>query len=258
MQNGTGSCRRCTTLSRGFTLIELLVVISIIALLIGILLPSLAAAREVARAMDCSSRMRQLAFAAEIYSGENDEFYPQRNPDDGKRWPEHFQRTYQVADVLICPTIQNPPGNPDAPDFDDKPRTYVFNGFDDSDHRPKAGVGAPAPGDTRPEWDESAKTGLKRVVIVQPSELGMFAERDMDDGGSYWVDIFANNPDDLNMVEQSRHGGSDAASTGSGYSNYAFADGHVETFRFAESVTDRNIWATVAWYRDNFVATAAP
>ena len=65
---------------RGFTLIELLVVISIIALLVGILLPALGAAREASRNVKCLSGTRQLATAFNAFSAEHADHLP------GNKW----------------------------------------------------------------------------------------------------------------------------------------------------------------------------
>lgn len=60
----------------GFTLIELLVVISIIALLIGILLPALKQARQAAQTVACMSNQRQLGIAMANYTTDNAQYYP--------------------------------------------------------------------------------------------------------------------------------------------------------------------------------------
>ena len=60
----------------GFTLIELLVVISIVALLVSILLPALAGAREAGRRVQCLSTQRQMALATSAYHLDYDGYFP--------------------------------------------------------------------------------------------------------------------------------------------------------------------------------------
>jgi prepilin-type N-terminal cleavage/methylation domain-containing protein/prepilin-type processing-associated H-X9-DG protein len=56
--------------TRGFTLIELLVVVTIIALLLAILLPSLSGARRVAKTAACAANLRQITLAMNEYATE--------------------------------------------------------------------------------------------------------------------------------------------------------------------------------------------
>jgi len=65
-----------------FTLIELLVVVAIIALLIGILLPVLAAAREAANRSICGANMSGLYKALYTYSQGNEDRFPMSVPGD--------------------------------------------------------------------------------------------------------------------------------------------------------------------------------
>lgn len=65
---------------RGFTLIELLVVVAIIAVLIGILLPSLSTARESARRSVCAANLISVGRAFLVYSQDANNHYPTQPP----------------------------------------------------------------------------------------------------------------------------------------------------------------------------------
>ncbi len=79
-----------------FTLIELLVVISIISLLVAILLPALAKARQSAQQISCLMQLKQIMIAAHAYATDAKGSLPPNNWNDGGGYvvtnPNHNRR----------------------------------------------------------------------------------------------------------------------------------------------------------------------
>ncbi|MEZ6189882.1 MAG: type II secretion system protein [Phycisphaerales bacterium] len=105
-----------------FTLIELLVVISIIALLVGILLPALGAARRSAQDIKCLSNERQILIGFFGYVSNSDGVLPigisayAVPPGDETNWAllisDYIQQTGvkyddqdKVSEAFLCPTV---------------------------------------------------------------------------------------------------------------------------------------------------------
>ena len=84
---------------KGFTLIELLVVISIIAMLLSILMPSLQKVKESAKKVVCQTNLKQQGVACALYQAEYNDFFPSYEipgplpsaaADNMNAWTAHF------------------------------------------------------------------------------------------------------------------------------------------------------------------------
>ena len=82
---------------KGFTLIELLVVIAIIAILVSILMPSLAKAREMARRANCMANLNSTGKALVMYSTDNNDQMPCPPFANGLTGATGAQRTDRTA-----------------------------------------------------------------------------------------------------------------------------------------------------------------
>jgi prepilin-type N-terminal cleavage/methylation domain-containing protein/prepilin-type processing-associated H-X9-DG protein len=89
---------------KAFTLVELLVVIAIIALLVSILLPALAQAREHAKASVCLVQLKGWGQLFAMYASEHDGYMPTGHDAGFEDWPRFFRKDYGYADKFrTCP-----------------------------------------------------------------------------------------------------------------------------------------------------------
>ncbi|MGO8670158.1 MAG: DUF1559 domain-containing protein [Capsulimonadaceae bacterium] len=242
-----------------FTLIELLVVIAIISILMALLFPVFASAREKARQISCLSNMRQVGMALMMYVDDYDDYYPQEHPTamnpavgvapagdfdgslEGTDYGSPFQKimpyvaggsnpnaSIQQA-LYICPDDADPHGNT-IPACAGNPST-------------------PAPGITSYLINAYFLFGLNEAKVLTPSNTIYVAERNKqfcDVHVHPWLGEVFDNSADMNPVlgqtpiptclatpmaslgisidgffaiQSNRHNGG---------ANYLFADGHAK------------------------------
>lgn len=207
---------------------EILVVVSTTAVLLGVLLPSLGAARRQARRTLCLSNLRQMVLAAQSYAGRNDEHYPlayytARSDDTRyyfawdfttwKDWSDSPETPHvepgllwagqTTGEIQQCPSFKGPHRW-----FDDPYTGYNYN---------TSYIGL-----NETIWPRNS---ARTTDVQSPAATALFGDGEYTDGANKFMRAPFSNPRDASLDESFRHAGAQ------GYrhlqqTNVAFCDGH--------------------------------
>lgn len=272
---GDHGASRYSCARRGFTLVEVLVVIGVIAVLVGVLIPVISAARRHSRDVTCASNMRQICLAIIAYAGQNKGAFPPNSGETGQFWylesviGDHINAPHQVGragavppgapvetglagGVFVCPN-----------DLDDSVRSYSMNLYasgDVSSRVRKVLSGPHSPGrlfsgsvnasassvmlllESWPELPVQGTSPTKYVAQAVVGLLGRPGERFGAGKGVNWKtppDATAGRfPDRDSQITFYRHDPTPhALEQPVGRANFGFVDGHVAMLRQEELVT---------------------
>ncbi len=236
----------------GFTLIELLIVVAIIAILAGMLLPALNSARARGRAATCMSNLKQVSTARQLYTDDNNDFYPTVGGvvcediayQNAVYWAQSFgalkylpKKWYGVA---RCPELINP----DRSTINDGWISYGVNlAYLQVDNGSTTNKGEPIYVMNQDIVDSDTPFGgffsnkLMKKPSVYPVYADVMARSDRGESLSKYA-FYKFNTDGYNGVIGAVH--SNAA-------NSVFGDGHVEAVNlkrwspdFCRTVADKN------------------
>ena len=233
--NGKPHCRQ------GFTLIELLVVIAIIAILAGLLLPALVAAKKKAQGAACLSNEKQLGLAWLLYVDDNNNKLPPNfngsgmvaagevkiNPswcDGWLDWTPSSENTnlYELTGSLLGPYVARNVGVYKCPadsylstaqkraGFTRRDRSISMNGFIEG-----GAYGNFSSSTAFAQWYGYNK--MSDILNPAPSDLWLFVDEHPDSINDGWNDLPA-----------SYHDGS---------CGFCFTDGHSVIHKWVDRVT---------------------
>ena len=207
----------------GFTLIELLVVIAIIAILAAILLPAVSLVRSTAQNSSCSSNLRQLHTATNLWMVDNDNKLP-----DYRYWAYNEPTTsssykYQLAPYLgyenmeACDSanwkgrasvMKCDAADEERPSEKEWGRTYAIN-----THATSTAEGKPR----SPTWYPP-----NNLSIDNTSRMALFMDGPVNasSGGNYWTNVQSSQVSSSNA--------SPILYPHNNSINVVFLDGHVE------------------------------
>lgn len=228
---------------RAFTLIELLVVIAIIAILAAILFPVFAQARDAARKTACTSNLRQLGTALNMYLQDYDETFhkgagmnvPAMNGfgsntsiDGWDNWPWFYGPYVKNVGIFDCPT------SPDNVEIITKPDWTIANstGYDGN-------YGYNYSGLTR----DQGTPPRALAEIQEPADVFVFFDAgdvQVRAGNNDWPGLLEemdlNLNCDANQITSGRYS-KESALRHAGRCNMVFADGHVKTIDWVKLLT---------------------